>query len=195
MLNAAVKLYDEDYEIIEGVKIMSPAANLGHSGIIMRLCMSIGSYCEENNDCGFVFVDNVDVHLPDGNYFKPDLTVVTKENEKILDWKGDINGVPDMVVEVLSKSTRKRDLTIKKDVYERNGVKVYWIVDPFSKTISVYLLKDGKYFLEDEYTYFDETEFNRLEDYEKAEVKFEVPVHLFEGLKIKLAYVFKWCPW
>ncbi len=195
MLNSAVRPYDEDYEIIEGEKIMSPAANLSHSKIILRIAFAVERYCEENNLEAQIFTDNVDVHLPDGNYFKPDLTVVLKENESILDWKGDINGVPDMVVEVLSKSTRKRDLTIKKDVYERNGVKIYWIVDPFSKTISIYLLKDGKYFLEDEYTYFDETEFNRLEDYEKAEVKFEVPVHLFEGLKIKLAYVFKWCPW
>ena len=184
----------KDFEIIEGVKIMSPAANLGHSGIIMRLCMIIGSYCEENEDCGQFFADDIDVHLPDGNVFRPDFTVVLKENEHILNWKGDINGTPDMVVEVLSKSTKKRDMTVKKDVYEKNGVKEYWIVDPWAKSVSVYLLRDGKYFLDNEYIYFDETEFARLDDREKAEVKFEVPVHLFEGLSIKLAYLFKWCP-
>ena len=194
MSDLAFDYYDEDYEVIDGEKIMSPAANLGHNGIIMRLAIYIGSYCEENNDCGFVFSDSVDVHFPDGNLLKPDFTVVLKENEKIIDRKGDINGVPDMVVEVLSKSTKKRDLTIKKDIYERNGVKIYWIVDPWAKSVSVYLLREGKYFLDDEYIYFDEKEFNRLEDYEKAEVKFEVPVHLFEGLSIKLNYLFKWCP-
>ncbi len=194
MSNLAIELYDEDFEIIEGEKFMSPAANTGHNGIIMRLCMSIGGHCEENNDCGYIFSDSVDVHLPDGNIFRPDFTVVLKENEKILDWKGNINGVPDMVVEVLSKSTMKRDLTIKKDIYERNGVKVYWIVNPFVKSVTVYLLKDGKYFLDDEYIYFDDAEYSRLNDREKAEVKFEVPVHLFEGFNIKLAYIFKWCP-
>lgn len=193
MLNAALNFYDESYEIIEGVKFMSPAANLGHSGIIMRLCLLIGNYCEDN-DCGYVFSDDVDVHLPDGNYFKPDFTVVKKENEKILDWKGNINGVPDMVVEVLSKSTRKRDLTIKKDIYERNGVGVYWIIDPWIKSVTVYNLRDGKYELDDEYIYFDEKEFGRLEEYEKAEVKFEVPITIFDGLTMKLAYLFKWCP-
>ena len=193
-MNAALKLYDEDFEIIEGVKFMSPAANLRHNGIIIQLCMSIGGYCEDHDDCGYIFSDSIDVHLPDGSYFKPDFTVVKKENEKILDWRGNINGVPDMVVEVLSKSTLKRDLTVKKDVYERNGVKVYWIIDPWKKSVTVYLLRDGKYFLDDEYIYFDDAEFARLYYREKAEVKFEVPVHLFENFSIKLAYIFKWCP-
>ena len=195
MLNAAFDFYDESYEIIEGVKFMSPAANLGHNGIIGRLYLLIGNYCEDN-DCGYVFSDNIDLHLPDGNYFKPDFTVVKKENEKILDWKGNINGVPDMVVEVLSKSTKNRDLTIKKDIYERNGVGVYWIVDPWIKGVTVYNLRDGKYELDDEYIYFDDKEYSRLEDYEKAEVKFEVPITIFgDDLTIKLAYLFKWCPW
>lgn len=194
MLDAVYDLYDESYEIIEGEKIMSPAANLSHSKIISRLCIAIGNYCEENGDCGEVFTDNIDVHLPDGNWFKPDFTVVLRKNEKILDWKGNINGVPDMVVEVLSKSTMKRDLTIKKDIYERNGVKIYWIVNPFVKSVTVYILNDGKYQLDDEYIYFDDKEFSGLEDREKSEVKFEVPVHLFENFNIKLAYIFKWCP-
>ena len=188
MLNAAFDFYDESYEIIEGVKFMSPAANLGHNGIIGRLYLLIGNYCEDN-DCGYVFSDNIDLHLPDGNYFKPDFTVVKKENEKILDWKGNINGVPDMVVEVLSKSTKNRDLTIKKDIYERNGVGVYWIVDPWIKGVTVYNLRDGKYELDDEYIYFDDKEYSRLEDYEKAETIFG------DDLSIKLAYLFKWCPW
>ena len=194
MLNAALDLYDESYEIIWGEKFMSPAANLGHSGIIGRLYLYIGTYCENVDNGGFVFTDNVDVNFPDGNIFKPDFIAVKKENEKILDWKGNINGVPDMVVEVLSKSTRKRDLTVKKDVYEKNGVGVYWIIDPFIKSVTVFNLRDGKFELDDEYIYFDEKEFSQLEDYEKADVKFEVPVTVFGDLKIQLAYIFKWCP-
>ncbi len=193
-MNTAVKLYDEDFEIIEGKKIMSPAANMSHHGIIMRLVLGIGGYCEEHDDCGYVFADSIDLHLPDGNLFKPDFTLVLKENENIIDWKGSINGVPDMVAEVLSKSTKKNDLTVKKNIYERNGVKVYWIIDPWAKSVSVYLLRDGKYFLEDEYIYFDEKDLSLLRDREKAEVKFEVPIHLFENFRIKLAYLFKWCP-
>lgn len=194
MLNAAFDFYDESYETIEGEKIMSPATNTSHNGIIGRIYISVLIYCESNEDCGHAFTDSIDVHLPDGNIFRPDLTVITRENEKIIDWKGNVNGTPDMVVEVLSRFTKKRDLTIKKDIYERNGVKVYWIVDPFVKSVTVFNLQDGKFQLDDEYIYFDDAEFAELNDREKSEVKFEVPVTIFEGLKIKLAYIFKWCP-
>ena len=109
---------------------MSAMAYLTHSGIIAHLFNKIFNYVVANK-CGYVFPDNVDVHLPDGNLFRPDLTVVTAENKKILNWKGAIRGVPDMVVEVLSRSTKNNDLTIKKDIYEANGVKEYWIVKAF----------------------------------------------------------------
>ena len=73
-----------------------------------------------------------------------------------------------MVVEIISKSTKNRDYTIKKDTYEKFGVKEYWIVDPYMKSISVYLLRDGKYELDDEYIYFNDKEFELLDEEEKA---------------------------
>ena len=55
-------------------------------------------------------------------------------------------GAPDMIVEILSPSTMKKDLTKKFDLYEENGVKEYWIVHPNDKTVNVFILKeDGKY--------------------------------------------------
>ena len=72
------------------------------------------------------------------------MSIVLKANEKILDWRGNIYGTPDMVVEVLSKSTRKKDITVKKDIYEANGVREYWIIDPYMKVISVYLKTDDE---------------------------------------------------
>ena len=98
-----------------------------------------------------------------------------------------------MIVEVLSKSTRKNDLTIKKDLYEAHGVREHWIIDPYMKVISVYFLRDGKYFLDDEYILFDEKELELLTDAEKADVKHEVPVVTLDGLKVPLKYIFKWC--
>lgn len=98
MLNDA--LFYQPYEIISGEKIMSAMAYLKHSGIIVNLSNKIFNYVVANK-CGYVFPDNVDVHFPDGNLFRPDLTVITAKNKKILNWKGAINGVPDMVVEVL----------------------------------------------------------------------------------------------
>ena len=184
----------QSYEIIGGEKIMSPAANPTHGGLIMKLGSFIESYLDAHGS-GYILGENTDVHFPDGNLFKPDLVIVTEKNSSIIDWRKGINGVPDMVVEVLSKSTFKKDLTIKKDTYEANGVGEYWIVDPWRKSVSVYLLRDGKYFLDDEYILFDEydlAERDKLPEDERPEVKHEVPVATLDGLKIPLNYIFKW---
>lgn len=181
----------KSYEIIEGKKIMAPAPNPTHGGVIGRLYMFIGNYLDAN-DSGYVFGDNTDVRFPDGTLLKPDLSVVLEKNSAVINWRRGIFGVPDMVVEVLSRSTRKRDLTIKKDIYEAQGVKEYWIVDPWMKSIDVYLLRDGKYFFDEEYVLFDKEEFEELTDEEKAEVKHEVPVSILDGLSIPLKEIFKW---
>ena len=179
------------YEIIGGEKIMSPAPTLDHSNIIFKLSYIIGGYLMEHKS-GYVFTDNVDVHLSDGSLYKPDLCVVLKSNEKILAGRKAIFGAPDMVVEVLSYSTRKKDLGVKKDTYEAQGVREYWIIDPWAKIVDVYLLRDGKYFLSGEYMLPDEKDLELMTDEEKAAVKNEVPVSIVEGLKIPLEFVFSW---
>ena len=179
------------YEIIGGEKIMAPAAPVGHSSIIFELAFIIKEYLKKNNN-GLVFVDDVDVHLPDGNLFKPDLVVITRENFGIIEWRGAIHGVPDMVVEVLSKSTRKKDLTVKKDSYEKNGVKEYWIVDPYMEIIDVYLLRDGKYYLDGEYANYNDDELEMLNDEQKAEAKFEITLATFPDLTINIKEIFAW---
>ena len=188
MLNEALEL---DYEIIGGEKFMAPAPILGHSNIVVEILTSIKNYLRIHN-CGRVFADNTDVHLPDGNLFKPDVVVVTNENAEIMNWRGAIYGVPDMIVEVLSPSTHVRDLTIKKYAYESNGVKEYWIVDPYMKTVDVYLLKDGKYNLDVSYTKFTEYDWEGLSEEEKAAAKFEIKVGIFDDLFIKLDDIFSW---
>ncbi len=185
------RLLYPSYEIIGGEKFMAPAANLDHSGIIMRLGMIIGTHLS-NNKNGYVYPDDVDVHFSDGSLYKPDLVVVLKSNEKILAGRKNIFGAPDMVVEVLSHSTRKKDLTIKKDTYEAQGVREYWIIDPWAKSVTVYLLRDGKYELDEIYKLFDDKEMELLDDEEKAELKSEVPVSILEGLSVPLEFVFSW---
>ena len=189
MLNDA--LFYESYEIIEGEKIMSAAAPLNHSGILFRLGMIIGNYVIAKK-CGYVFPDDVDVHFPDGNLFKPDLVVVKQENAGILNWHGAIYGVPDMVVEVLSKSTRRKDSTIKKDIYESNGVKEYWIIDPWAKAVDVYILREGKFEHDGEYLKYSADEWKELSDEEKAAVKTEIKVGIFEDCIVKVADIFSW---
>ncbi len=185
------RLLYPSYEIIGGEKFISPAASLTHSNIIGRLYLFIGNHLMANKS-GYVYPDDVDVHFSDGSIYKPDLFVVLKSNEKILAGQKNIFGAPDMVVEVLSHSTRKKDLTVKKDTYEAQGVKEYWIIDPRAKSVTVYLLRDGKYFLDEVYTLLDEDDLKLLDEDEKATVKYKVPVSILEGLEIPIEFVFSW---
>ena len=185
------RLLYPSYEIIGGEKFMAPAPTLDHSDTVFKLAYAIGGYLMEHKS-GYVYTDNVDVHFSDGSIYKPDLCVVLKSNEKILAGRKAIFGAPDMVVEVLSRSTQKKDRTIKKDTYEAQGVREYWIIDPYMKVVSVYLLRDGKYFLDDEYILFDENDLELMTEEEKAAIKSEIPVSICEGLKIPLEFVFSW---
>ena len=188
-MNFDERLLNPRYEIIEGMKYVSPAPILNHGKIVVNICNIFGNYFEEHGS-GEVFHDNTDVHLPDGNLFRPDVSVVC--DLSIADRYGNINGVPDLIVEVLSRSTEKNDRGIKKDVYERNGVKEYWIVSPKNKDIEVYHLVEGKFVLDELYHVFNANEWEMLEPEERAAVKYELKVSLFDDLNIDIRKVFKW---
>jgi Uma2 family endonuclease len=128
------------YDMVEGVLTMSPSAFSQHGR-----CQAKLSYLFENyfikNQAGCLILE-VDIFLPDdGDVLRPDISIVLKENYGII--KGHIHGVPDIVVEILSEATRKRDLGIKADRYLSNGVKEYWIIDPDEKTIALWINVDN----------------------------------------------------
>ena len=183
----------DDYEIIEGEKFMAPSPGIGHVNVTANLVTIIGSYARTNK-LGICFADNLDVHFPDGSLFKPDFVFISAANEKLFLGKKQmtLHGVPDMVAEVFSRSTMKNDIGIKKDIYERNGVKEYWIIDPWRESIEVYLLRGGKYELDGQYENWSDDELLRLSDEERAEVKSEIPVAVLDGFKIKIKNIFGW---
>ena len=183
----------DDYEIIEGVKFMAPSPGWGHVNVTANLVILIGGYARINK-LGVAVADNFDVHFPDGSLFKPDFIFVSAEKAKSLlqDKNMTLHGVPDMVAEIFSRSTMKRDIGIKKDIYERNGVKEYWIINPWSESIEVYLLRDGKYYLDEVYQNYSDDELNNLTEEERAEVQMEVPVAVLDGFKVKIRNIFGW---
>lgn len=187
-----VEQYD-DYEIIGGEKFMAPSPGMGHSIISLNLIKTIGTYVGINK-LGICFADHMDVHFPDGSLFQPDFSFVSAANEELYLGKKEMTvySVPDMVAEIFSRSTMKRDLGIKKDTYERNGVKEYWLIDPWSENIQVYILRDGKYQLDNVYHNYSEAELNELTDDERAKVEFEVPVSVLDGFKVKIKNIFGW---
>lgn len=186
-----VEQYD-DYEIIGGEKFMAPSPDWGHVNVTANLVTIIGGYARANK-LGIAVADNFDVHFPDGSLFKPDFIFVSAANIELLsDKRNTLHGVPDMVAEVFSRSTMKRDIGIKKDTYERNGVKEYWMIDPWRETVEVCLLRDGKYEFGGLYQNWSDNELARLPEDERAQVEFEVPVDVLDGFKVKIKNIFGW---
>ena len=97
----------------------------------------------ENKGLGYV-LQEVDVLSSQKRVVAPDIVIVKKENFHIIT-KKNIKGIPDMVVEIVSPSTRLYDLGEKKNFYERIGVKEYWACDYFNKKVEVFNLKDNKF--------------------------------------------------
>ncbi len=131
------------YEVINGELIMTPAPLTIHQKITTEIVLALGNYVKKNN-LGTVLTAPVDVVLSDINVLQPDILFVSNERKEIITEKN-ISGAPDLVIEILSPSTAYYDLFDKKELYERFGVKEYWIVDPMRKWIEVYNLKNKKF--------------------------------------------------
>jgi Uma2 family endonuclease len=123
------------HELIDGEHFVSPTPAVRHQVIVGNLYFLIRTYLVAH-PIGRVIGSPLDVILSRFDVVEPDLQYVSNERAHILvDW---VRGAPDLVVEVASKSTRKRDVTIKRDLYERWGVGEYWFVDADPKSVRIY---------------------------------------------------------
>jgi Uma2 family endonuclease len=140
---------DQRYELIEGDLIMTPSPVTRHQRISRKILIALDKYVTEN-DLGEVFDAPLDVFLDNENIVQPDILFISKER---LDIIGEMNiqGAPDLVIEIISESTAYRDLVQKKKLYARFGVKEYWIVIPEESSIEVYTLKDNVFALHKSY--------------------------------------------
>jgi Uma2 family endonuclease len=127
---------DKQYELIEGDLVMTPSPVPYHQWISKNIGYEVERFVREK-DPGKVFYAPCDVYLDDENVLQPDILFISKERRSIIGEKN-IQGAPDLVIEILSEATAYRDLVKKKKLYERFGVKEYWIVDPQEKTIEIY---------------------------------------------------------
>ena len=131
------------HELIDGEHYVTPSPNLKHQSIVMNLTGVIWIYLRENK-VGVVFGSPLDVVFSHFDIVEPDLLFVSEARRKVLTPKN-IQGAPDLVVEVGAPGTRRRDEVIKHQLYERFGVSEYWVVDPDLDAIKVYRLTDGRY--------------------------------------------------
>ena len=125
------------HEIIDGEHYVTPSPNVRHQVLVGRLVFEIQLYLRANPGTGEVFLSPLDVVLSHWDVVEPDLLFVACDQSNILTEKN-IQGSPALVVEVLSKSTRKRDAQIKRRLFERAGVREYWLVDPELDTVQVF---------------------------------------------------------
>lgn len=130
-------------ELIEGeLFMMSPSPQFRHQRVVGNLFRILDRAVRASGR-GEVLVAPLDVHLPGGDIVQPDLIVILNENRHIVqDW---IRGTPDLLVEILSPTSPERDRFVKRNVYARNGVPEYWIVDDDTRSIEVLALDGAAY--------------------------------------------------
>jgi Uma2 family endonuclease len=132
------------YELINGILMRKGAPHIRHQRISRRLTIKLDAFCQEN-DLGEVLYAPVDVYFNEKNVPQPDLVFIKKERLKIIDEEeGIVMGAPDILVEIISKGSVKRDRDIKKDLYARFGVAEYWLVDQ-NGSVEVFVLENGTY--------------------------------------------------
>ncbi len=169
---------DERWELINGVAYdMSPAPSRRHQEVVVELVSQFHNYLKDK-PCQ-VYVAPFDVRLLEvedaadeeiETVVQPDIVIVCERGK--LDDRG-CKGSPDIIIEVLSPYTAKKDMITKYHLYERHGVKQYWIFDPATDEAVVFKLKGNKY--------------GESQEYNKGE---KIQVDMFEDLEIDLNAIF-----
>ena len=124
------------YEVFDGELVMTPAPTPKHQEIVVRLTRALDEFVEENQ-LGKVYVAPVDILFDQYTILQPDVLFVGTARLHIIQ-EDAIEGAPDLALEVLSKSTLRKDRVRKLATYSEFGVREYWIVDPVQKKIEVY---------------------------------------------------------
>jgi len=147
---------DTRYELIEGELIMmTPAPTPQHQIISGKIEIILHNYIAENK-IGVILHAPCDVVLDNENVFQPDIMLISKDKMHIIEEKN-IQGAPELVIEIISESTAYHDMIKKKQLYARFGINEYWIIIPEESAIEIYCLKDSsyqlhkKYFLQDRF--------------------------------------------
>jgi Uma2 family endonuclease len=125
------------HELIDGEHYVTPSPNTKHQTVSMTLSILIGGWLEQK-PIGRLYHAPFDVVFSNVDVVEPDLLYIAAERVAEVLTPINVRGVPDLVVEIGSRGTRKRDETLKRTLYERSGVKEYWVVDPDIDVVRVY---------------------------------------------------------
>ncbi len=172
-------------ELMDGMLVAMSPATTNHNRVSGMIYYIFQSYLKGKR-C-VPFPDGETVILSPKDHFVPDVMVVC-DRDKIK--ATGVYGAPDLVVEVLSPSTAKRDRGYKKNAYESAGVPEYWLVNPADRSVEVYRLAEGHYVLDNVYSIFPDWMLETMTEEEKAEIVTAFKCHLYDDLLISLEDIF-----
>ena len=168
---------EERWEIINGVPYLQAAPTWQHQAVLLDLARQFANYLQDKS-CR-VFTAPFDLRIPEANekdeetinVVQPDIIIIC-DNSRLK--KTGYYGVPELIIEVVSPSTGQKDKIEKFNLYEKAGVKEYWIVEPDEKVVMVFTLEEGRY--------------GRPQMYSEED---KVKVSIFDDLVIDLKPVFE----
>ena len=168
---------EERWEIINGVPYLQAAPTWQHQAVLLELARQFANYLQDKS-CR-VFTAPFDLRIPEANekdeetpnVVQPDIIIIC-DNSGLK--KTGYYGVPELIIEVVSPSTGQKDKIEKFNLYEKAGVKEYWIVEPDEKVVMVFTLEEGRY--------------GRPQMYSEED---KVKVSIFDNLVIELKPVFE----
>lgn len=129
-------------EVIGGELFVTPSPSARHQDVVVELTIRLGLYAKEHG--GKLYAGPLDLYFSDTNVVEPDVLYLRPENLSKVQRRR-VLAPPDLVVEISSPSTRRRDLGPKRDLYERFGVPEFWFVDLDRDRIEVRRLEAGRY--------------------------------------------------
>lgn len=147
------------YELANGVlELMSPAPTPKHQVIGSQLWLALTNSCKSDY---LIFLSPIDLILSATEVRQPDIVMVRRSNISIITRRG-IEGIPDMVAEIISPRSVKRDKQNKLVAYAKYRIPEYWIVDPANECLEQYLLSDNQYTLHNVYDREETVQSDRL---------------------------------
>jgi Uma2 family endonuclease len=131
-------------EIIGGDLLVSPAPTADHQRVLRRLILLLSCF-EHESQAGELFVAPFDVVFGPNDVVEPDLVFIASDRGRVPGKQNKFEGPPDLVVEVISPTSRRIDFVKKMALYARGGVPEYWIADPEYQTFFVHTLESESY--------------------------------------------------
>lgn len=130
------------HEIIDGEHFVMSAPGYRHQAILGRLFLALGNHVAAQPALGKALLGPFDIVFTMFDVVEPDMIFVAADQREILNDKN-ASGAPALVVEILSPSTRRHDERTKRQLYERGGVREYWIIDPVREAVAVHRLDEA----------------------------------------------------